>query len=317
MAAPKKRKDEQKSIDEQIALSAKELQATADSEIVAEAEREVREQLAAEMKQRLARAVNARTAARKVPEQDKEEEFERFSFKFRIQHMLLFSSCIILILTGLPLKFPNTHWAAFFFSMVGGVPASGLIHRIGATLLIAVGIGHMCYITLTGEGRREFRQLLPKPRDVLDVIGNVGYFLGRFKHGARFSRFSYIEKFDYWAVYWGMVVMITSGLMLWFQDITMSILPKFALDMAREAHSDEALLATLAIIIWHFYNVHFSPDCFPMSKTWLTGKISRSKMMHHHPLEYEEMMAARAAEENNGKNPGSAGGKSSGGSKQP
>jgi hypothetical protein len=94
--------------------------------------------------------------------------------------------------------------------------------------------------------------------------------------------------------------MITSGLMLWFQDTTMAILPKFALDMAHEAHSDEALLATLAIIIWHFYNVHFNPDNFPMSWTWLTGKISKEKIMHHHPLEYEKIMAEREKLRNNG-----------------
>ncbi|MDO8585567.1 MAG: cytochrome b/b6 domain-containing protein [Armatimonadota bacterium] len=311
MAGSKKPENERRSLDEQMASTARELQSLADAEVVAEAEREIREQLAAEMRQRLSRAVKARAAARKTPTaaQAKEEEIERFSLKFRIQHILLFSSCIILILTGLPLKFPNTHWAAFFFSILGGVPASGLLHRIGATLLIIVGVAHMCYITLTAEGRREFRQLIPKPKDVFDVIGNVRYFLGLAKQGARFGRFSYIEKFDYWAVYWGMVVMITSGLMLWFEDATMRLLPKFAVDMAREAHSDEALLATLAIIVWHFYNVHLSPDCFPMSKTWLTGKITKSKMMSHHPLEYEEMIAASLVEDGNGKIPNPTGGK--------
>jgi len=221
------------------------------------------------------------------------EEFERFSLVFRIQHIVLFTSCIVLMITGLPLRFPNTGWAAVFFNLTGGVAASGLIHRVGAVGLIGVGVFHMIYITLMRDGRHNFRELIPRFHDVKDVFKNVWYFLGRSKTGAPFGRFSYIEKFDYWAVYWGMVVMIASGLMLWFQDKTMSILPKVFIDVAREAHSDEALLATLAIIIWHFYNVHFSPDHFPMSWTWLTGKISHEKMIHHHPLEYEQIVAER------------------------
>lgn len=221
------------------------------------------------------------------------EEFQRFSLLFRVQHIVLFTSCIVLMITGLPLRFPNSGWAAAFFHLTGGVAGSGVLHRIGATGLIGVGIFHMIYITLTKDGRHNFLELLPRFHDVRDVFKNVWYFLGRAKTGAAFGRFSYIEKFDYWAVYWGMVVMIASGLMLWFQDQTMSILPKFFMDVAREAHSDEAMLATLAIIIWHFYNVHFSPDHFPMSWTWLTGKISKEKMIHHHPLEYERIITER------------------------
>jgi cytochrome b subunit of formate dehydrogenase len=221
------------------------------------------------------------------------EEFERFSLMFRIQHIVLFTSCILLMITGLQLRFPNTGWAAVFFKLTGGVAASGFMHRIGATGLIGVGVFHMIYITVTRDGRHNFRELIPGLHDIKDVFRNVSYFLGRSKAGAAFGRFSYIEKFDYWAVYWGMVVMITTGLMLWFHDATMSILPKFFIDVAHEAHSDEALLATLAIIIWHFYNVHLNPDHFPMSWTWLTGKISSEKMIHHHPLEYKQIVAER------------------------
>lgn len=205
--------------------------------------------------------------------------------------MVLIASCITLIATGMPLRFANTRWAELFFHLTGGVAGSGVIHRIGAVGLIGVGLFHMLYITLIKDGRHNFRQLIPRFQDVRDVFKNVWYFLGRSKTGAAFGRFSYIEKFDYWAVYWGMVIMITSGLMLWFQDQAMSVLPKLFIDVAREAHSDEALLATLAIIIWHFYNVHLSPDHFPMNWAWLNGKISKQKMIHHHPLEYEQIVA--------------------------
>ena len=225
-----------------------------------------------------------------------EEEFVRFSLTIRLQHIAMFTSVLILIVTGLPLKFADTSWARAFFHLVGGVKASGLLHRIGAAILIGVGVFHMGYITFTAAGRREFRELMPKFKDFTDVGRNLLYFFGFSKIGARFGRFSYLEKFDYWAVYWGMVVMILTGLALWFHDWAMTALPKVFLDICREAHSDEALLATLAIVVWHFYNVHFNPHRFPMSWTWLRGKIPKEEMMRDHPLEYEKLVAEESGQ---------------------
>ncbi len=284
------------SVDEQLSAEVERLREKLGADAVSEAEAELREQLRREIGDRLEveakKMASARKGRAKVKAED-EEEFERFSLMFRIQHIVLFTSCIVLMITGLPLKFPNTEWAAVFFRVLGGVTESGMVHRVGAAGLIAVGVFHLAYTVVAREGRHNFRELIPQFRDIKSVYKNIRYFLGKSKTGARFARFSYIEKFDYWAVYWGMIVMIGSGLMLWFQDRAMSVLPKFFIDMAHEAHSDEALLATLAIIIWHFYNVHLNPDNFPMSWTWLTGKISKEKMLHHHPLEYEQIMAER------------------------
>ena len=222
-------------------------------------------------------------------EAEAEEEFVRFSLLFRLQHMAMFTGVIILIITGLPLKYADTGWAMSFFHAVGGVKASGIVHRVGAAILIAVGTFHMGYIAFCADGRRNFKALLPGFKDFGDVYRNVIYFFGFKDKGARFGRFSYLEKFDYWAVYWGMVVMIFSGLILWFHNFAMSLMPKVVLDIAREAHSDEALLATLAIVVWHFYNVHFNPHRFPMSWAWLTGKIGKEEMIREHPLEYEKI----------------------------
>ena len=229
--------------------------------------------------------------------EEKQQEFLRFSLVFRIQHIFMFTSVILLVITGLPLKYHDTAWAEAFFRAIGGVPVSGLIHRGAAAVLIGVGVFHMYYVMFMREGRNHLKEMLPKFKDVADVTRNVFYFFGFFKDKPRFGRFSYIEKFDYWAVYWGMVIMIGTGLMLWFANLTLAFIPKVILDAAKEAHSDEALLATLAIVVWHFYNVHFNPSKFPMSWTWLTGKISKEEMLHEHPLEYEKMMAEKAEEE--------------------
>jgi cytochrome b subunit of formate dehydrogenase len=228
---------------------------------------------------------------------EKEEEFLRLPRNIRVQHMFLFSSVILLILTGLPLRFAEMNWSGDLIYLLGGIENSRLIHRIAACGLIGVAVYHVFYTFLSRQGRRDFLLLLPMPKDMLDVIDMIKHFLGFSEDRPKFGRFSYIEKFDYWAVYWGCVIMIGTGLVLWFQDFSLTFLPKYALDITKEAHRDEALLATLAIVIWHFYNVHFNPDKFPGSLTWLTGKISKHEIIEEHPLEYEEIMAAR--EENN------------------
>ena len=225
------------------------------------------------------------------PVEEPEREFLRFSLLFRLQHIAMFLSVIALIITGIPLKYADTSWAIAFFRAIGGVEMSGLIHRAGASVLIGVGVAHLFYTVIAREGRYNFLELLPKVKDVTDVIHNVLYFFGFSKDRPKFGRFSYFEKFDYWAVYWGMVIMIGSGLILWFSTRAMALMPKVWIDVAHEAHSDEGLLATLAIVVWHFYNVHFNPDHWPGNFTWWNGRVSERKMKHHHPLEYEKLIA--------------------------
>jgi len=220
---------------------------------------------------------------------------QRLGVSLRVQHALLFSSFFVLVGTGLPLKFHDAQWASFIVSVLGGVGRSRLIHRVAASGLIGVGVYHLLYVALSPYGRWNFLQLRPTRRDFGDLFRQTRYYLGLSSRGARFGRFSYVQKFDYWAVYWGMAIMVCSGAMLWFDELTLRFLPRYALDIARQLHSDEALLAVLAIVIWHFYNVHFNPRTFPMSRVWLTGKIARAQMEEEHPLEYEEMLSASSA----------------------
>jgi formate dehydrogenase subunit gamma len=282
-----------------------EIRQVVESELREELGHELRERLVARVQAELAEEIGARIArvkaeleaeilGRAVPALPP-REFERFSWNFRAQHLMLMVSCVILIITGLPLKFHEARVSHIFFDLIGGVQMSTMIHRIGAVGLIGVGAYHLLYLIASREGRRNFLALLPRPKDAIDLFQMLRYFLGRTDRKPRFGRFSYVEKFDYWAVYWGMVIMIGSGLLLWFLETSLRFLPKFAADIAREAHSDEGLLATLAIIIWHLYNVHLNPEHFPMNRTFWTGMISEEEMRRHHPLEYEELMASRPA----------------------
>ena len=237
----------------------------------------------AEIKRRQAQEIKKKEA------KAREESFLRFGLNFRMQHLALAAGVIILIISGLPIKFHDTIVAKIFFELTGGITVSRIIHRIGATLLIIVSIWHLTYITLTKNGRSDFKQLLPTMKDFKDFLQNIRYFMGVTKEKPKFGRFSYVEKFDYWAVYWGMVIMILSGLLLWFNNFFLGVVPKFVFDIATEVHSDEAMLATLAIVIWHWYNVHFNPEVFPFNPTIFTGKISKTRMLRDHPLEYEQV----------------------------
>jgi cytochrome b subunit of formate dehydrogenase len=149
---------------------------------------------------------------------------------------------------------------------------------------------------LTRQGRAELKALLPNFKDGFDALQMLKFYIGMAPTLPRFDRFNFIEKFEYLALAWGSVVMIVSGLALWFQDQSMMLLPKWALDIAKVIHSYEAVLAFLAIIIWHFYHVHLNPEVFPMSRVWLDGEISEHELKTLHPLEYERIMKAEALE---------------------
>lgn len=237
-------------------------------------------------------------------EKVKEEYFIRFGINFRFQHIVLLLSTIMLILTGVPLKFPKNSISQFIINWFDGPGGARSVHHFFALGLIFIGIYHLIYSFWSKQGRKDFYELLPSLKDFSDLFNQIKYYLGIRKEKVKYGRFSYVEKFDYWAVYWGLIMMIGTGAIMWlfqgkfepiiFGEIELSFGPNIVTNtlhaIAREMHSDEALLATLVIIGWHFYNVHLNPHKFPMSKVWLNGKVSRKEMLEEHPLELEELV---------------------------
>lgn len=223
------------------------------------------------------------------------EEIERFPVIFRIQHIILFTTFLLLAFTGIALKYPEVEHARWWIRIWGGPKTAGTIHRYAGITMLLDFVWHVSYLTyLLAKGKMKLHPnttIIPMPKDVFDLFQNILYFVGISKTKPKFGKYSYIQKFDYWAVFWGMAIIGFSGLVLAFPTEMAHIFPNFTLnwvwELMRVLHSDEALLAIVFILFWHFYNEHLKVGKFPMSWTWLTGKLSLKDLKHEHPLEYE------------------------------
>ncbi len=216
----------------------------------------------------------------------------RFTLSERVQHALLLISFITLVITGFMLKFPESFWAAPLVRWEKGLPIRGLVHRIAGVVLIAAGFYHLLYLVFTPRGRRDLSAMLPKVRDMREAVQTVGYDLGYRREAPLYAKFNYAEKLEYWALVWGTVVMAITGIFLWAHNFVLEYLSKVWLDIATAVHYYEAILATLAIVIWHFYAVIFDPDVYPLKWTFVSGRAPE-----HEVREEEEEAAPQAAPE--------------------
>ena len=219
-----------------------------------------------------------------------EPVYKRFDLHQRIQHIGMFMSFFLLTLTGLPIKFEQSGFAQGVVTLFGGFENMYAAHLIGGAVMIAVSVYHLAYLVMDPiVTRKRSWAVLPKGKDVIDVVHDVQFMLGFRKNPPQFDRYSYKEKFDYWAVFWGMLIMGGSGLLMWFPGFFTQFMPRWVIDSARFAHTDEAILAIAAIFIWHFFNVHFGPKFFPMNHVWYKGTITREEMVEDHPLELQRL----------------------------
>jgi cytochrome b subunit of formate dehydrogenase len=217
----------------------------------------------------------------------------RFDAFSRGLHLALMTSFLGLAATGLPLLFSSARWAPRLSRVFGGFEVAGTLHRVFAvvmvtTFLLHVGrVAHRIVIRrdpiLWGPG-----SMVPQPRDLHDFVGHVKWFVGLGPRPA-FDHFTYWEKFDYWAVFWGMVIIGGSGLMLWFPDVFARILPGRVFSVALLVHGEEALLAVGFIFTIHFFNGHFRPEKFPMDTVIFTGSMPEDEWQEERPGEYARL----------------------------
>jgi len=215
----------------------------------------------------------------------------RMSTNQRWQHLILLSSFIILVLTGFALKFPNS-WLADVLAM--GEKLRSITHRVAGVILIGAGIYHIFYLAMAKEGRRLLRDVAPRPRDAFDAWATMRYYLGLGGEKPKFGRFNYAEKAEYWALVWGTALMAVTGVMIWAKVWVGDLLARWWVDVATAIHFYEAILATLAIVVWHFYQVFLDPDVYPMNWAWWDGKMPVEHYRHEHGLDTEALAEAEA-----------------------
>ncbi len=219
----------------------------------------------------------------------------RMTLHERLQHAALIISFVLLVVTGFMLRFPEAWWVVGIRNLSArAFEWRGLIHRVAGVAILVAGVWHVSYLAFTKPGRSLFFDLLPCKRDLIDPFLVLKYNLGLAKTKPEFGRFCYIEKAEYWALVWGTLLMGVTGAILWFDNTSMGLFTKLGFDISRTIHYYEAILATLAIIVWHFYFVLFNPDIYPMSLAWLTGKVSEHEMLEDHPLELKKIKEAEA-----------------------
>lgn len=240
---------------------------------------------------------------------DGKKYFFRFTLDQRIQHIILASSVVLLVLTGMPLKFSDKEWARSLYPFLGGTKGAPIVHKVCGVILLLLFLYHVVRVcqaiyrndirpakragklTVGNFLRSLARQpLVPNMKDARDIRDLMKYLLFLTNERPAGGMFTWKEKFDYWAPFWGIFVIGLTGLIMWNKELATQLLPGQAINFSLIAHSDEALLAALFLAIWHWYNVHFSTSVFPMGTVFLTGYLSEELMVEEHYEYYVKMM---------------------------
>lgn len=219
----------------------------------------------------------------------------RFTPIERALHATVIVSFFGLVITGTPLLFSHTTWAAVLIRLVGGFQAAGVLHRIFGAFTFGyffVHVGQLTYNIWTSRDRKSFfwgpDSMVPQPKDLQDMMQTFKWFFGRAPR-ARFDRFSYMDKLDYWGEFWGVAIIGGSGLVLWFPEAFSRLLPGWAFNVATIVHGIEALLASGIIFTIHFFNVNLRPEKFPLDVSMFTGRATLDYLRRERPLEYERL----------------------------
>lgn len=226
------------------------------------------------------------------------DSIQRFSVKQRVEHLLAMAVFVLLSVTGLPQKFYTAAWADGLVAAFGGIDRMRLVHRAAGVALAASTVLHFASALLAVMSRRVPLRMIPARQDFRDAVGTLRYYLGVSSVHPRFDRFDYRQKFEYWGLVMGNTVMIGTGFLLLFPVAATRVVPGIAVAAARIAHSNEGLLAFFVISVWHVYNSVLAPEVFPLDTSIFTGRISRERMEHEHPLELARLDATRLSAAN-------------------
>jgi len=214
----------------------------------------------------------------------------RFTRNEVIQHILLALSFIILAITGFALKYPNSFWAEGLRTVGMSEPVRQWVHRASAVVMIVLSFYHLAYLLFTARGRDVLKELLPTFKDITDVRDNLMYYLRLSKNHPQFNQYDYAEKAEYWALVWGTIVMAVTGLLLWFPTMVGDWAPVWLIKVSEIVHFMEAILASLAILVWHWFFVMFRPSEYPMSFTWTDGNMTLEHYRHHHERHFRRIL---------------------------
>lgn len=245
----------------------------------------------------------------KIKIKNGEKLFYRFSVSQRIQHIILAVTVVLLVLTGMPLRFHDASWAPFLYALFGGIAYAPIVHRVAGSTLLLLFVYHLAYLAyhIIRDDVRPLKQrgeltaislfkllltqpLVPNLKDARDILDLLKYLLFLTHERPQGAKWTWKEKFDYWAPFWGMLIIGTSGLILWNEGLSARLFTGQVINYALIAHSDEALLAGLFLFIWHWYNVHFSISVFPMGTAFINGYLSEELMIEEHYEYYVEVM---------------------------
>ena len=204
------------------------------------------------------------------------------------------SGVILLGITGWPLRGAGSGGGGgrvkAFCKLFGGAEGAALWHRVGAVLIIISSLYHLFYLTFLACPEAAAHLHAPDAEGRLDMQDNILFMLGLRRSARAYDQATcYLEKFDYWAVFWGIIMMVGTGFVLWFPVFFAKYAPHWLISSTQIIHGEEATLAMLFLFVVHFYNVHLKPSIFPMNWVWLNGRITVEALKHEHPAEYERI----------------------------
>ncbi len=226
----------------------------------------------------------------------------RFTLQQRIEHFITMAVFALLCLTGLPQKFFQAGWAHTLVDVFGGIDRTRWIHRFCGVVLAISTVVHFANASLVMLSKKVGFTMVPDRKDFEDAILQLKFYLGMTDKHPHYDRYDYKQKFEYWGLVFGNVIMVVTGFILFFPVEFAALVPGQVIPAAKVAHSNEGLMAFFVITIWHIFNAHLNPDVFPFDASMFTGKISRERMLHEHPLELARMEGRPA--EGHGGHPG-------------